>query len=104
MPTLGGPNLATGRCTDGEKSKNELQASYRPENLTIRSVKYLNESDFDVKKRLAPQKPAENNEKLTSEPEKNSEKKKLASKTRMLQIVRNARCRSFAWIGAMFEG
>ena len=26
---------ATGRCADGEKSKNELQASYRPKNLTI---------------------------------------------------------------------
>ena len=32
---FGGPNLATGRCTDGEKSKNELQASYRPKKLTI---------------------------------------------------------------------
>ena len=28
-------DLATGRCTDGEKSKNELQASYAPDNLTI---------------------------------------------------------------------
>ena len=28
-------DLATGRCTDGEKSKNELQASYGPKNLTI---------------------------------------------------------------------
>ena len=36
---FGGPNLATGRCTDGEKSKNELQASYRPKNLTIESEK-----------------------------------------------------------------
>ena len=32
------------------KSKNGLQASYRPENLIIQSVKYFNESDFDVKK------------------------------------------------------
>ena len=39
--------------------------------MTIRNVKYLNESDFDIKKCLAPQKPAENNEKLASEPEKN---------------------------------
>ena len=28
-------DLATGRCADGEKSENELQASYRPKNLTI---------------------------------------------------------------------
>ena len=35
--------------------------------MTIRSVKYLNESEFDIKKQ-PPQKHAENNEKLTSEP------------------------------------
>ena len=27
--------IVTGRCTDGEKSKNEPRASYRPKNLTI---------------------------------------------------------------------
>ena len=32
-------DLATGRCTDGEKSKNDLQASYKPENVTIQSKK-----------------------------------------------------------------
>ena len=34
IPRLASPPLP-GRCTNGEKSKNEPQASYRPKNLTI---------------------------------------------------------------------
>ena len=48
-------DLATGRCTDGEKSKNELQASSKAKNIE--------EFDFDVRKSLAPPKSAENHEK-----------------------------------------
>ena len=44
------------------------------------------------------------NDKLISETEQISEQIFLASKNRKLQIVRNARCRSFVAIGAMFEG
>ena len=71
----------------------------------------LQEADFDVKTRLAPPKSAENDEK----PIRNQifcEKKKIrkiffenffsASKNQKFQIVRNACCRSFAPIRAMF--
>ena len=34
IPRFASPPLP-GRCTNGEKSKNEPQASYRPKNLTI---------------------------------------------------------------------
>ena len=66
-----------------------LQASSRPGNLAIRSVKYLNESDFDAKKHLAPQNPAENNEKQTSKSEQNFnffgvEKSKFANRPKRM--------------------
>ena len=68
----------------------------------VSEAKFDAEADFDVKKCLAPPKSAENHEKL-KQIRKNFEKK-LASKNRKLQIVRNAFSRSFAAIGAKFEG
>ena len=67
-------------------------------------AKFLEELDFDVKKSLAPRKSAENNEKPKQKSEILAEKNFSTSKNRKLQIVRNARCRSFVAIGAMFEG
>ena len=69
----------------------------------VSEAKFDAEADFDVKKCLAPPKSAENREKRKKKtkifPEKIS-----ASKNRKLQIVRNAFSRSFAAIGAKFEG
>ena len=67
-------------------------------------AKNLKETDFDIKKHLAPPKSAEHDEKTISETEYFSDFVLLASTNRKLQIVRNARCRSFAPIGAKFEG
>ena len=69
----------------------------------VSEAKFDAEADFDVKKCLAPPKSGENREK----PKKNPDffpKKISASKNRKLQIVRNAFSRSFAAIGAKFEG
>ena len=68
--------------------KNALQTSYTPENFTIRSVKYLNGSDFDVKNRLAPQKSAENDEKLISETNFFSKKKIGVKKSKVAHRVK----------------
>ena len=65
-------------------------------------AKNLKETDFDIKKHLAPPKSAEHDEKTISETEYFFVFF-LASKDRKLQIVRNARCRSFAPIGVKFE-
>ena len=68
----------------------------------VSEAKFDVEADFDVKKSLAPQKSAENHEK----PKKIAKlfPEISASKNRKLQIVRNAFSRSFAAIGAKFEG
>ena len=69
----------------------------------VSEAKFDAEADFDVKKCLAPPKSAENRENRKNNP-KNFPKKISASKNRKLQIVRNAFSRSFAAIGAKFEG
>ena len=70
----------------------------------VSEAKFDAEVDFDVEKYLAPPKSLENHEKPKQKYEKFFEKKNLASKNRKLQIVRNAFSRSFAAIGAKFEG
>ena len=67
-------------------------------------AKNLEELDFDVRKNLAPRKSTENNGKSKKKNKKNSDFFFSTSKNRNLQIFRNARCRSFAAIGAKFEG
>ena len=69
----------------------------------VSEAKFDAEADFDVKKCLAPPKSAEDLEKPEKNP-KNFRTKISASKNRKLQIVRNAFSRSFAAIGAKFEG
>ena len=74
----------------------------------LSKAKYRQEADFDVKTSLALPKSAENYEK-PKKSEKFSPKCFFenffsASKNRKLQIVRNAFCRSFALIRAMFAG
>ena len=69
----------------------------------VSEAKFDADADFDVKKCLAPPKSAENREKPKKNPKKFPEKIS-ASKNRKLQIVRNAFSRSFAAIGAKFEG
>ena len=82
-------------------SKNQKMSPKGRTDLKIwpSKAKNLEELDFDVRKSLAPRKSAEN-----KKPKKKIEKKKSAKKKRNLQIVWNARCRSFAPIGAKFEG
>ena len=76
----------------------------------LSKAKYRQEADFDVKTSLAPPKSAENYEKPKKKSEKKFSPKNFfenffsASKNRKLQIVRNAFCRSFALIRAMFAG
>ena len=70
----------------------------------VSETKFDAEADCDVKKCLAPSKSAENHEKPKKNCEIFSEKKFWASKNCKLQIVRNAFSRSFAAIGAKFEG
>ena len=70
----------------------------------VSEAKFDAEADFDVKKCLAPPKSAENHEKLKKNRKIFRKKIFLASKNRKLQIVRNAFSRSFAAIGAKFEG
>ena len=55
----------------------------------VSEAKFDVEADFDVKKSLTPPKSAENHEKLRKNREKVSEKKKSASKNRIIQIFRN---------------
>ena len=66
-PLFRAVDLATSRCTDGEKSKNEPQ---RRTDLKIRpsKAKNLEEFDSDVRKTLAPRKSTENNEKPKKNP------------------------------------
>ena len=59
---------AAARRTDGEKSKNEPQASYRLKKFDHLKRKNLEEFDFDVRKSLAPRKSAENHEKRKTNP------------------------------------
>ena len=70
----------------------------------VSGAKFDAESDFEVRLAVAPPKSAENDEKLISETKFFSDFFFSASKNRKLQIVQNARCRSFAPIGAEFEG
>ena len=70
----------------------------------VSEAKFDVEADFDVEKSKIGPKSAENHEKPGKFCEKFSEKKFLASKNRKLQIVRSAFSRSFAAIGAKFEG
>ena len=70
--------------------RTELQASYkRRTNLKICApeAKFVKESDFDVKRRLAPPKSTENDEKHLSDTENVRRNKFVASKNRKLQIV-----------------
>ena len=68
----------------------------------VSKAKFDGLPDFDVKKILAPPNSAENYEKPTNKSEKSFRKHFLASKHRKLQIIRNARCRSFVQIRAKF--
>ena len=55
--------------------------------ICVPGAKFIKESDFDVKKGLAPPKSTENDEKHVSEPKFFVEKKNSASKNQKLQIV-----------------
>ena len=70
----------------------------------VSEAKFDVEADSDVKKSKIRSRSAANNEKPKKIREQISEKKFSASKNRKLQIVRNAFSRSFAAIGAKFEG
>ena len=70
----------------------------------VSEAKFDAEADFDVEKRLAPPKLPENHGKTKKNRENFAEKNFSASKNQKLQIVRNAFSRSFAAIGAKFEG
>ena len=70
----------------------------------VSEAKFDAEADFDVKKCSAPPKSSENNEKPKKNHEKFSDKNISASTNQKLQIVRNVFSRSFAAIGAKFEG
>ena len=72
--------------------------------INLSGTKFDEEADFDVHSAVGPPKPHQIDENLIFPSENVAEKKKLASKNRKLQIFRNARCRSFAPIGAKFEG
>ena len=72
--------------------------------IGLSEAKFDVEADFDVEKSKIGPKSAENHEKPQKNREKFSEKIFSASKNRKLQIVRNAFSRSFAAIGAKFEG
>ena len=71
--------------------------------MSLYGTKFDEEADFDVRSAVDSAKPPID-EKLTFRSENFAEKKFSASKNRNLQIFRNARCRSFAPIGAKFEG
>ena len=71
--------------------------------ISLSEAKFNAAADFDVGSAVAPPKPHQIDEKLTFRSENFAEKIVLASKNRKLQIFRNARCRSFAPIGAKFE-
>ena len=72
--------------------------------ISLSGAKFDEEADFDVRSAVGPPKPHQIDEKLTFRSENFVEKNFSASKNRKLQIFRNARCRSFALIGAKFEG
>ena len=72
--------------------------------ISLSGAKFDEEADFDVRLAAGPPKPHQINENLTFRSENFAEKNFVASKNRKLQIFRNARCRSFAKIGAKFEG
>ena len=70
----------------------------------VSEAKFDVEADFDVEKSKIGSKSAENHEKPKKNAKHYPKKKFSASKNRKLQIVRNAFSRSFAAIGAKFEG
>ena len=72
--------------------------------IRLSGANFDEEADFDVHSAVGPPKPHQIDENLTFRSENFAEKYFLALKNRNLQIFRNARCRSFAPIGAKFEG
>ena len=71
--------------------------------ISLSGAKFDEEADFDVRSAVGPPKPHQIDENLIFRSENFAKKKFWASKHRNLQIFRNARCRSFAPIGAKFE-
>ena len=72
--------------------------------ISLSGAKFDEEADFDVHSAVGPPKPHQIDENLTFRSEKFGENLFSASKNRNWQIFRYARCRSFAPIGAKFEG
>ena len=72
--------------------------------ISLSGAKFDEEADFDVRSAVGPPKPHQIDENLIFRSENFAENNFSASKNRKLQIFRNARCRSFAPIGAKFEG
>ena len=71
--------------------------------ISLSGAKFDEEADFDVRSAVGPPKPHQIDENLIFWSENFAPKKNSASKHRKLQIVWNARCRSFAPIGVKFE-
>ena len=72
--------------------------------ISLSGAKLDEEADFDVRSAVVPPKPHQIDENLTFRSENFAEKFFSASKNRKLQTFQSARCRSFARIGAKFEG
>ena len=72
--------------------------------ISFSGAKFDEEADFDVRSAVGPPKPHQIDENLTFQSENFAKKNFLASKNRKLKIFQNARCRSFAPIGAKFGG
>ena len=72
--------------------------------ISLSGAKFDEEADFDVRSAVGPPKPHKINEKLTFRSERFADFFFSASTNRKLQIFRNARCPSFALMGAKFEG
>ena len=81
--------MAHGPWPMSERNKRPKLSSKRHTDLKtyVPEAKFVKESDFDVKKGLAPPKSTENDEKHVSEPKFFVEKKCSASKNQKLQIV-----------------
>ena len=72
--------------------------------ISLSGTKFGEEADFDIRSAVGPPKLHQIDENMTFRSQNVGEKNFSASKNRKLQIFRNARCRSFALIGAKFEG
>ena len=81
--------IAHGPWPMSERNKRPKLSSKRHTDLKtcVPEAKFVKESDFDVKKGLAPPKSTENDEKHVSEPNFFVEKFFSASKNQKLQIV-----------------